>query len=31
VRLRDEDRERVAVKIMKEHSGRDVHVHPWSA
>ena len=30
VRVRDKEQEDVAVKIMKEHSGRDVHVHPWS-
>ncbi len=30
VRTRDKEHEDLAVKIMKEHSGRDVHVHPWS-
>jgi hypothetical protein len=30
VRLRDKDREDQAIKIMKAHSGRDVHVHEWS-
>ena len=30
VRVSDKEREDVAVKIMKQHSGRDVHVHPWS-
>jgi VIT1/CCC1 family predicted Fe2+/Mn2+ transporter len=30
VRVSDKAKEDVAVKIMKEHSGRDVHVHPWS-
>jgi len=30
VRVKDKEREDVALKIMKEHSGRDVHVHPWS-
>lgn len=30
VRVRDKEHEDLAVKIMKEHSGRDVHVHPWS-
>ncbi len=30
VRTRDKDREDLAVKIMKGHSGRDVHVHDWS-
>ncbi len=30
VRTRDDARENLAIKIMKEHSGRDVHVHPWS-
>jgi hypothetical protein len=30
VRVSDKEREALAVKIMKEHSGRDVHVHPWS-
>ena len=30
VRVSDKEREELAVKIMKEHSGRDVHVHPWS-
>jgi hypothetical protein len=30
VRTRDKDREDLAVKIMKGHSGRDVHVHSWS-
>lgn len=30
VRCRDKEREELAVKIMKAHSGRDVHVHDWS-
>ena len=30
VRTRDKPREDLAVKIMKAHSGRDVHVHGWS-
>lgn len=30
VRTRDKERGDLAVKIMKEHSGRDVHVHAWS-
>lgn len=30
VRTRDKEHEDLAVKIMSEHSGRDVHVHPWS-
>ena len=30
VRVRDKEREEMAVKIMKGHSGRDVHVHAWS-
>lgn len=30
VRVADAERERIAVDIMKGHSGRDVHVHPWS-
>ena len=30
VRTRDKEREDLAVKIMKGHSGRDVHVHAWS-
>lgn len=30
VRVRDKEREEMAVKIMKGHSGRDVHVHSWS-
>lgn len=30
VRVRDKEREELAVKIMKGHSGRDVHVHSWS-
>ena len=30
VRVRDKGREDLAVKIMKGHSGRDVHVHEWS-
>jgi VIT1/CCC1 family predicted Fe2+/Mn2+ transporter len=30
VRVRDAARERVAVEILKGHSGRDVHVHDWS-
>lgn len=31
VRVRDKEHEDLAVKIMKGHSGRDVHVHDWSA
>lgn len=30
VRVHDKEREELAVKIMKGHSGRDVHVHSWS-
>ena len=30
VRVRDKEREKMAVKIMQGHSGRDVHVHSWS-
>ena len=30
VRTVDADKEALAVKILKGHSGRDVHVHPWS-
>lgn len=30
VRTADKDREDLAVKILKGHSGRDVHVHGWS-
>lgn len=30
VRVVNPDRERIAVEIMKGHSGKDVHVHPWS-
>jgi len=30
VRVRNQEREDLAVKIMKGHSGHDVHVHPWS-
>lgn len=30
VRAVDEEKEALAVKILKGHSGRDVHVHPWS-
>lgn len=30
VRVHDKTREELAVEIMKGHSGRDVHVHPWS-
>lgn len=30
VRVHDKTREELAVKIMNGHSGRDVHVHPWS-
>lgn len=30
VRLRDKADERVAVEILKGHSGREVHVHGWS-
>jgi hypothetical protein len=31
VRCADPEKERLAVAIMKGHSGRDVHVHAWSA
>jgi VIT1/CCC1 family predicted Fe2+/Mn2+ transporter len=30
VRVSDAERERLAVEILKGHSGHDVHVHPWS-
>lgn len=30
VRTLDKDKEDVAVKVLKGHSGRDVHVHGWS-
>ncbi|MGQ3486971.1 hypothetical protein [Roseovarius pacificus] len=30
VRTRDKEHEDLAVKILKGHSGRDVHLHPWS-
>lgn len=30
VRTSDKEKEELAVKIMKGHSGRDVHVHSWS-
>ncbi|MBT8412722.1 MAG: hypothetical protein KJO30_00205 [Boseongicola sp.] len=30
VRVRDKEHEQLAAKIMKGHSGRDVHVHSWS-
>jgi len=30
VRAKDKEKEDLAVKILKEHSGRDVHVHAWS-
>lgn len=30
VRCRDAEHEELAVKVMKGHSGRDVHVHPWT-
>jgi len=30
VRTRDKDHEDLATKILKGHSGRDVHVHDWS-
>lgn len=30
VRVHNKEREDLAVKIMKGHSGRDVHVHAWS-
>ncbi|MZR14545.1 hypothetical protein GQE99_16110 [Maritimibacter sp. DP07] len=30
VRVRDKEREELAVKILEGHSGRDVHVHDWS-
>lgn len=31
VRVNDVERETLARKILKAHSGRDVHVHDWSA
>ncbi|CUH65367.1 hypothetical protein TG4357_01824 [Thalassovita gelatinovora] len=30
VRVKDKEHEDLAVNILKGHSGRDVHVHPWS-
>ncbi|MBR9841360.1 MAG: hypothetical protein GYB50_26375 [Rhodobacteraceae bacterium] len=30
VRVSDKEREDLAIKILKGHSGRDVHVHDWS-
>lgn len=30
VRVADPEKERLAVEILKGHSGRDVHVHAWS-
>lgn len=30
VRVADEEREQLAVDILKGHSGKDVHVHDWS-
>lgn len=30
VRVRDDAHEKMAVEILEGHSGRDVHVHPWS-
>lgn len=30
VRVKDDEKRRLAVEIMKGHSGRDVHVHDWS-
>ncbi|MFK7837455.1 MAG: hypothetical protein AB8B60_14675 [Sulfitobacter sp.] len=30
VRVRNKEREHAAIEIMKGHSGRDVHAHPWS-
>ena len=30
VRTESPEKERRAIEIMKAHSGRDVHVHPWS-
>ena len=30
VRVRDDAHEKMAVEILKGHSGRDVHVHAWS-
>ncbi len=30
VRTFDAEKEEVAVRILEGHSGRDVHVHPWS-
>ncbi len=31
VRVADKEKEELAVKILKGHSGKDVHVHEWSA
>jgi hypothetical protein len=30
VRTETDEKERRAIEIMKGHSGRDVHVHPWA-
>ncbi|WP_298858053.1 hypothetical protein [uncultured Sulfitobacter sp.] len=30
VRVADKEREKLAVNILKSHSGKDVHVHDWS-
>lgn len=30
VRVEDKEKEELAVKILKGHSGKDVHVHEWS-
>jgi len=30
VRVKDSEREKLAVEILKGHSGRNVHVHDWS-
>jgi hypothetical protein len=30
VKMRDKARQERAVEILKRHSGRDVHVHPWT-
>lgn len=30
VRVANADKEKMAVKILEEHSGKDVHVHDWS-
>lgn len=30
VRVKDDEKQKLAVDILKAHSGRDVHVHDWS-